>query len=172
MISMVRFFFFCSFNTNPKVRNNLLNNQSGFLPKLSNMATNRDLFILSIFLMLYIAEVQARRGISSWFYCFKSRSKCTSVEIALLVTAFVLVVFCSCAGACFKEKIKMISINLFRSRTQGITIASISFVELSMYFSNFIIFFYSFNFICVCLIKILCSTQNMKVAIQISRHPV
>ena len=132
MISMVRFFFFCSFNTNPKKRNNLLNNQSGFLPKLSNMATNRDLFILSIFLMLYIAEVQARRGISSWFYCFKSRSKCTSVEIALLVTAFVLVVFCSCAGACFKEKIKMISINLFRSRTQGITIASISFVELSI----------------------------------------
>ena len=137
MISMVKFFFFCSFNTNPKVRNNLLN-------KLSNMATNRDLFTLSIFLMLYIAEVQARRGISSWFYCFKSRSKCTSVEIALLVTAFVLVVFCSCAGACFKEKIKMISINLFRSKTQGITIVSSLFVELSMYFSIISFLFFQF----------------------------
>ena len=109
------------------------------------MATIRDLYTLSIFLMLYIAEVQGRRwGRFIRYLKLCINSGCTSGEIALLVTTIVLVVFCCCIGACFKEKIRMILIKCFncktkdrndndQSKTRGKTIVSNLFVELSMY---------------------------------------
>ena len=108
------------------------------------MTTIRDLYVLSIFLMLYIAEVQGRRwGRFIKYLRLCINSGCTSGEIALLVTTLVLVIFCSCVGACFKEKIRMILIKCCKCKnkdrndndqsTQGMTIVSISFVELYVY---------------------------------------
>ena len=83
------------------------------------MATIRDLYVLSIFLMLYIAEVQGRRwGRFIKYLQLCINAGCTSVEIALLVTTIVLVIFCCCIGACFKEKIRMILIKCFRCNTK------------------------------------------------------
>ena len=83
------------------------------------MATIRDLYVLSIFLMLYIAEVQGRRwGRFIKYLQLCINAGCTSVEIALLVTTIVLVIFCCCIGACFKEKIRMILIKFFNCKTK------------------------------------------------------
>ena len=83
------------------------------------MATIRDLYVLSIIFMLYITEVQGRRWgrfIKYLYLCINSG--CTLVEIALLVTTIVLVIFCCCIGVCFKEKIRMILTKCFNCKTK------------------------------------------------------
>ena len=65
------------------------------------MTTNRDLYIVAIFFMFYIAKVEARR-VGFLYLCIGSG--CEPWQIALMVVTIILFLFCCCAGACLKSK--------------------------------------------------------------------
>ena len=71
--------------------------------KYNIMATNRDLYILPICLIFYIAKVEAGRG-GFLYICIGSG--CTPGQIALMVITIILVIFCCGAGAYCKCKQK------------------------------------------------------------------